>query len=180
MVCAPASPCASCRLIAVILRNLTESDLLVAPPYDFTASQVGYADFAFVVGRFVGLLTAGQVSEWVAKRASIRNNYLREAEGRSPALIPFCVLLAVGIIVGGLGYDRLWSWPIILVVAYGTTSLAVTCIPTIAIAYAVDCYTPIAGDIGVGATVLKNTCVSPTLAISRSSSLSIRLCRVSP
>ncbi len=146
-----------------MVRNLTESDLLSAPPYNFTTSEVGYANFGFVVGGFIGLITAGPFSDWVAKRASIRNNYIREAEGRLPALIPFSILTAIGIIIGGLGYDRLWSWPVILVVAYGTTGLAVTSVPTIAIAYAIDCYTPISGDIMVVATVLKNTCVSSIL-----------------
>ena len=59
--------------------------------------------------------------------------------------------------VGAAGYDGLWDWPVILIVGYGLTGLAVTTIPTISIAYAVDCYKPISGEIMVVATVLKNT-----------------------
>lgn len=138
--------------------NLTESAVLAAPPYNFSASAVGYSNFAFLVGGTIGLLTAGPFSDWVANRATRRNNGIREAEMRLPALIPFFVTTVIGIVVGGLGYQRQWSWPIILVFGYGLTGLSVTTIPTIAIAYAVDCYKPISGEIMVVATVLKNTC----------------------
>ena len=142
----------------LLLWNLTESQLFSAPPYNFSASQVGYVNFAFVVGGLVGLVTAGPFSDWVAYRATKKNNGIREAEMRLPALLPYIVLTAIGIVVGGLGYERLWSWPVILVVGYGFTGLCVTTVPTIAIAYAIDCYKPISGEIMVVATVLKNTC----------------------
>ncbi|KAK4688422.1 hypothetical protein P7C73_g1699, partial [Tremellales sp. Uapishka_1] len=141
----------------LLLWNLTESSLLGAPPYNFTPSQIGYTNFAFAVGGIVGLITAGPLSDYLAKRSTERNGMIREAESRLPALIPFCVLTIIGMVIGGIGYQRVWSWPSILVVAFGFTGLCVTSIPTIAIAYAVDCFTPISGDIMVVATVLKNT-----------------------
>ncbi|KGO45041.1 Major facilitator superfamily domain, general substrate transporter [Penicillium expansum] len=138
--------------------NLTESSVLSAPPYNFSPSSVGYANFAFVVGGLVGLATAGPFSDWVAVRATKRNNGIREAEMRLPALIPYFMFTVVGIVIGGVGYDRLWDWPVVLVVGYGFSGLCVTTVPTIAIAYAVDCYKPISGEIMVVATVIKNTC----------------------
>ncbi|KAK1091080.1 hypothetical protein LTR48_007024 [Friedmanniomyces endolithicus] len=59
-------------------------------------------------------------------------------------------------VVGAVGYQNLWHWPVIIVCGFGFCGLAVTSIPTIAIAYAVDCYKPISGEIMVVATVLKN------------------------
>lgn len=138
--------------------NLTESSVLSAPPYNFSPSSVGYANFAFVVGGLVGLATAGPLSDWVAVRATKRNDGIREAEMRLPALIPYFFITVVGIVVGGVGYDRLWDWPVILVVGYGFSGVCVTAVPTIAIAYAVDCYKPISGEIMVVATVIKNVC----------------------
>ncbi|KAJ5553745.1 Major facilitator superfamily domain general substrate transporter [Penicillium frequentans] len=138
--------------------NLTESSVLSAPPYNFSPSSVGYANFAFVVGGLFGLATAGPLSDWIAVQATERNNGIREAEMRLPALIPYFLFTVVGIVVGGMGYDRLWDWPVVLVVGYGFSGLCVTTVPTIAIAYAVDCYKPISGEIMVVATVIKNTC----------------------
>jgi hypothetical protein len=76
---------------------------------------------------------------------------------RLPALIPYFVTTIIGIVVGGLAYERQWKWQLILVFGYGLTGLSVTTVPTIAIAIAVECYKPIAREIMVVATVLKNT-----------------------
>lgn len=138
--------------------NLTESSILSAPPYHFSPAAVGYSNFAFFIGGTIGLLTAGPFSDWVANRATRRNNGVREAEMRLPALIPFFITTVVGTVVGAIAYQRQWSWPIILIFGYGLTGLSVTTVPTIAIAYAVDCYKPISGEIMVVATVIKNTC----------------------
>ncbi|GMK54030.1 hypothetical protein CspeluHIS016_0106160 [Cutaneotrichosporon spelunceum] len=136
--------------------NLTQSTL-AGPPWNFSPSAMGYSNFAFVVGGFIGLSTAGWLCDWVAERMTVRNNGVREAEFRLIALIPYIAVAIVGIVIGGLGLERGWNWPIILCVGYGATGIIVTSIPTIAIAYAVDSYTHIAGDIMVVATVIKNT-----------------------
>jgi hypothetical protein len=138
--------------------NLTESAFFSAPPYNFTPAGVGYTNFAFAIGGLVGLATAGPFSDWVAMKATRRNNGIREAEMRLPALIPYFITTVIGIVIGGLGYQNLWEWPIILIVGFGFSGLCVTAVPTIVIAYAVDCYKPISGEIMVVATVIKNTC----------------------
>lgn len=66
---------------------------------------------------------------------------------RLPALIPFFITTAIGNVIGGLGYQRQWSWPTMLVFGNGLTGLSVPTVPTIAVAYAVDCYKPMAGEI---------------------------------
>ena len=111
-----------------------------------------------MAGGIIGLLTAGPLSDYVARRAARKNNGVREAEMRLPALIPFTCLMIVGIVVGGLAYQHQWSWPALLVVGYAGAGLTVTSIPTIVIAYAIECYKPLAGEIMVVATVVKNTC----------------------
>ncbi|KAB8226168.1 major facilitator superfamily domain-containing protein [Aspergillus novoparasiticus] len=143
--------------LLLLFFNLTESAVLSAPPYNFSSGAVGYSNFAFFVGGTIGLVTAGPFSDWVADKATRRNRGIREAEMRLPALIPFFITTAIGNVIGGLGYQRRWSWPIILVFGYGLTGLSVTTVPTIAVAYAVDCYKPMSGEIMVVATVVKNT-----------------------
>lgn len=137
---------------------LTESEVLAAPPYNLSTASVGYTNFAFFVGGIIGLLTAGPLSDFVAKWAARKNNGIREAEMRLPALIPFFIITVIGIVVGGLGYQRLWSWPIVVVVGYGFAGVTVTTVPTIVTAYAIDCYRPLSGEIMVMITVVKNTC----------------------
>lgn len=141
--------------------NLTQSPVLSAPPYNFSPSSVGYANFAFVVGGIVGLVSAGPFSDWIAAKATARNNGIREPEIRLPALVPYFATTVVGVVIGGIGYERKWEWPIVLVVGYGLSGLCVTAVPTIAVAYAVDSYKAITGEIMVVATVIKNTCGFP-------------------
>ncbi|CAK3809951.1 Protein HOL1 [Lecanosticta acicola] len=140
----------------LLLFNLTESGLLGSPAYGWDPQQVGYSNFAFFIGGVFGVVTAGPLSDWWARRATIKNNGIREAEMRLPALIPFCCFFLIAHVVGAVGYQRLWPWQAILVCGYGFSGLAVTSIPSISIAYAIDCYKPISGEIMVVGTVLKN------------------------
>lgn len=140
----------------VLFFNITESVVLAAPPYMFNPAQVGYTNFAFVVGALIGLATAGPYSDWVAARATRKNNGIREAEMRLPALWFYMAITMLSLILGGLAYQRQWPWGHIIVWGYGFAGLSVTTVPTICIAYAIDCYKPISGEIMVVATVCKN------------------------
>ncbi|CAI6317840.1 unnamed protein product [Periconia digitata] len=140
----------------VLFFNITESAVLTPPPYLFTPPEIGYTNFAFVVGALIGLATAGPFSDWVAARATRNNNGIREAEMRLPALIPYMVPTILSLILGGIGYQQKWAWGHIIVWGYGLAGLSVTTVPTIAIAYAIDSYKPISGEIMVVATVCKN------------------------
>lgn len=79
--------------------NLTQSQVFAAPPYLFGPAQVGFLNFAFVVGGIIGLLTAGPFSDWVSMRATKRNGGVREAEMRLIALVPYILLCLVGMVV---------------------------------------------------------------------------------
>lgn len=140
----------------VLFFNITESPVLAAPPYLFTPEKVGYTNFAFVVGALIGLATAGPYSDWVAARATRKNGGVREAEMRLPALWFYMAITMLSLILGGLAYQRQWPWGHIVVWGYGFAGLSVTTVPTICIAYAIDCYKPISGEIMVVATVCKN------------------------
>jgi MFS family permease len=140
----------------VLFFNITESPVLAAPPYSFKPDQVGYTNFAFVVGALTGLTTAGPFSDWVAARATSKNGGVREAEMRLPALWLYMIITMLSLILGGLSYQHAWAWGHIVVWGYGFAGLSVTTVPTICIAYAIDCYKPISGEIMVVATVCKN------------------------
>ncbi|KAM3416349.1 hypothetical protein BST61_g7952 [Cercospora zeina] len=140
----------------LLLFNLTESALLSSPPYNWSPSAVGYSNFAFFLGGLIGLLTSGPLSDHTARKATLKNNGIREAEMRLPALLPYIFFFIISHVVGAVGYRQHWPWQAIIVCGFGFSGLAVTSIPSIAIAYAIDCYKPISGEIMVVGTVLKN------------------------
>ena len=137
--------------------NLIESSALGKPPYNFTESQIGYSNFGFAIGSFLGMAVAGTFSDWVSKKATKRNGGVREAEMRLPALLPFLVLTVVGSVVGGLAIERGWAWPVVIIFGYSLTGIYLSTIASITVAYAVDSYKPVFREIMVVGTVIRNT-----------------------
>lgn len=103
------------------------------------------------------MATAGPLSDWVARRMTARNGGVREPEMRLLALVPFVGVMVVGCVVIGVGYHRAWPWEAIVVLGYTFVGVQVIALPTIAVAYAVDCYKPVSGEILVICTAVKNT-----------------------
>ncbi|KAI0012990.1 putative MFS transporter [Xylariaceae sp. FL0662B] len=137
--------------------NLTQAQVFGPPPYLFTPDQIGLVNFAFVVGAVVALVTAGPVSDWIALRRARRNGGVLEAEMRLPALIPYVCANIVGMVVTAVGYQRSWPWQTIVCAGYMLVGLQVVGIPAIAIAYAIDSYKALPGEIMIAATIVKNT-----------------------
>ncbi|KAL6831602.1 hypothetical protein V8C40DRAFT_262911 [Trichoderma camerunense] len=142
---------------ALLAVNILQSPGLSAPPYNFTPAQVGYANFALVVGGVFGLAVAGPWSDYVSQRATIKNKGIREPEMRLISLSPFIVVVIIGLVVFSVGLQEKWPWPAVIIIGFGFVGIQVVAIPTIAITYAIDCYRPISGEIMAIATVCKNT-----------------------
>lgn len=141
----------------VLIFNMTESFILSVAPYDMATDEVGYTNFAFAIGAIIGMATAGPLSDWIIKKATAKNNGVREAEMRLPALIPYAVLVTIGVALSAAAIQRQWPWEVLVIMGYGSAGLGITSLPTIGIAYAIDCYKPISGELMVVGTVLKNT-----------------------
>ncbi|KAK6828247.1 MFS general substrate transporter [Apiospora arundinis] len=137
--------------------NLTQAQVFGPPPYLFTPDQLGFVNFAFVVGAAIALVTAGPFADWIALRRARRNGGVLEAEFRLPALIPYVAICLVGMTVTAVGYQRSWPWAATVVAGYMLVGIQVVGIPAIAIAYAVDCYKSLPGEIMIAATIVKNT-----------------------
>lgn len=84
---------------ALLAVNILQSPGLSAPPYNFTPAQVGYANFALVVGGVFGLAVAGPWSDYVSRKATKRNKGIREPEMRLVSLSPFIAVVIVGLTV---------------------------------------------------------------------------------
>lgn len=136
--------------------NLTQSQALAAPPYNWTPLEVGFTNFAILAGALIGLATAGPFSDWVSDYATRRNKGIREPEMRLVAMIPYVIIMYLGNIVVAVGYQKHWPWQAIVIVGFGAAGLQVAALPSIASTYAVDSYKPVAGSLFVAITVNKN------------------------
>ncbi|KAI1100659.1 putative MFS transporter [Jackrogersella minutella] len=142
---------------SLLALNLTTAQVFGAPPYLFNADQIGLVNFAFVVGAIFALFTAGPLSDRIALRRAKANDGVLEAEMRLPALVPYICANIAGMAVVAVGYQRSWPWEAIVVLGYTLVGLQVVGIPAIAIAYAVDSYKTLPGEIMIAATIVKNT-----------------------
>lgn len=136
--------------------NLTQSQVFAAPPYHMKPMVVGFTNFAVMVGAFIGLATAGPLSDWISARSTRRNNGIREPEMRLPAMIPYVIIMFIGNIVVSIGYERKWAWEVIVIIGYTCAGIQVAALPGIVSTYAVDSYKPVAGPLFVAITVNKN------------------------
>ncbi|CBX91514.1 similar to MFS transporter [Plenodomus lingam JN3] len=151
-----ASFVASWSCSSFLVLNLTQSQVLAAPPYNMKPMVVGFTNFAVMVGAFIGLFTAGPLSDWVSARSTRRNNGIREPEMRLPAMIPYVIIMLIGNIVVSLGYERKWRWEVIVIIGYTCAGIQVAALPGIVSTYAIDSYKPVAGSLMVAVTVNKN------------------------
>lgn len=83
--------------------NLTQSQALAAPPYNWSAETVGQTNWAILVGAAIGLATAGPFSDWVADVMTRRNGGIREPEMRLLAMIPYVIIMYLGNIIVSVG-----------------------------------------------------------------------------
>ena len=136
--------------------NLTQSQVLSEPPYNFKPATVGFTNFAIIVGALIGLFTSGPLSDWVAARSTRKNGGVREPEMRLPAMIPYVIIMFLGNIVVAVGYERKWPWEAIVIIGFTCAGIQVAALPGIVSTYAVDSYKPVAGSLFVAITVNKN------------------------
>ncbi|KAG9503522.1 hypothetical protein J7337_003473 [Fusarium musae] len=136
--------------------NLTQSQVLAAPPYNFSTQTIGFTNFAIFAGALIGLATGGPLSDWVAAKLTARNNGVREPEMRLVAMIPFVLIMYLGNIIVSVGYENHWPWEVIVLIGYSCAGIQVAALPSISSTYAVDSYKPVAGSLFVSITVNKN------------------------
>jgi hypothetical protein len=113
-------------------------------------------NFAILVGAFIGLFTAGPLSDYVSSRSTKRNHGIREPEMRLPAMIPYIIIMYLGNIVVAVGYQHHWPWEAIVLIGFTFAGIQVAALPAIVSTYAVDSYKPVAGSLFVSITVNKN------------------------
>ena len=136
--------------------NLTQSQAFAAPPYNLSSQSIGFTNFAILIGAFIGLATAGPLSDWVSARSTRKNRGIREPEMRLPAMIPYVLIMILGNIVVSVGYQNHWNLWAIVVIGFAAAGLQVAALPAMAMTYSVDSYKPVAGSLMVSVTVNKN------------------------
>ena len=64
--------------------------------------------------------------------------------------------MILGNFIVAFGYERKWSWKVIVIIGYTCAGIQVAALPALVTTYAVDSYKPVAGSVMVAITVVKN------------------------
>ena len=99
---------ASCYLTV----NLTQSEAFGAAPYHYGIQKIGFFNFAELIGAFIGLFTAGPLSDWISAWFTKRNNGVREPEMRLLTLVPYVLIMILGNFIVAFGFENKWNWKV--------------------------------------------------------------------
>ena len=121
-----------------LMINITQSQALASPPFNFTPAAVGYTNLALFVGVSFSLVTAGPLSDWISDKSTVRNGGIREPEMRLPALLPFALCGLVGCVVTAVGFQDGWPWEAVVVVGFGFIGVHTAGLSGITINYVVS------------------------------------------
>ena len=93
-----------------LMITFVQSEALGGKPYRFDSQNVGFTNFASLVGTLLGLLTAGPASDIISATLTKRNNGIREPEMRLLAMVPYVLIMMLGNFVVGFGLQHSWDW----------------------------------------------------------------------
>ncbi|RFU24082.1 hypothetical protein B7463_g12253, partial [Scytalidium lignicola] len=136
--------------------NGTMSLILTAAPYNFSASLVGVAYMAPLIGAAFACLWSGFYADKLAIWFAHRNGGVREAEHRLWSLLVSGFIAPVGLIVWGVGAAHQIHW-IGLMFGIGMLTFSVVCGGATALSYNVDCFKDLAGETLIAVIIVRNT-----------------------
>jgi MFS family permease len=135
---------------------------LFAPPYNFSAKEVGLMNIAPFLGTIPGVFVGGYLNDKSIVLLSKRNFGVYEPEMRLWLALPCAILGPAGVLMLGVGlanvrrphsgtqskcstvdanqpYSQGIAWPL-LAVGFGIFGFTLTVVGSIALSYAMDCY----------------------------------------
>lgn len=124
----------------------TQATVYGLAPYFFTTSQIGFTNFAPLVGSILGLFFGGRFVDWITIKLATRNNGIMEPEFRLYAMVIPTITNSVGLLAYGLPGVTGAHWAISVIIGQGFLGLAMSSSGAICLTYAIDCYGKMASE----------------------------------
>ncbi|EGP88997.1 uncharacterized protein MYCGRDRAFT_70308 [Zymoseptoria tritici IPO323] len=132
------------------------STIMLDPPYNFSASQIGLMSLAPFIGQTLGSLICGPLSDWTVLYLARRNNGIYEPEFRFYLFVPFVPFQLAGAWWFGYALNNGSPWEQVAV-AYGVCNFGMGPLQSVALTYMLDAYNEIVGDALTALTFVRNT-----------------------
>ncbi|ROW06986.1 hypothetical protein VMCG_04064 [Cytospora schulzeri] len=124
----------------LVLISLTLSQILSAPPYNFSVTSVGASNVSSFVASLIGTALAGPLVDGLATFLSKKNKGVFEPEFRLPIMSTYLLFTAAGFFAWGQSLYTKDPWPIPVIVCLGLINLGVQLGTTGVVTYIVDCH----------------------------------------
>lgn len=115
------------------------SEFMIAPPYNFSASDIGLMSLAPFIGTTIGSLVCGPISDTIVLNLARRNNGIYEPEMRFWVFLPFIPFCLAGAWWFGYSLAEGKSW-VQVAVAYGLCTFGSAPLQSLALTYMLDAY----------------------------------------
>ncbi|CAK7211766.1 hypothetical protein SCUCBS95973_001230 [Sporothrix curviconia] len=143
-------------LVWAVVTGSTASEILGAPPYNFSASMVGLSNIAGLLGALVGSLFGGQITDAFTLRMVRRNGGVFEPEMRLWLFTAPMIIIPASILLYGVGAAHGVHW-ISILIGNAALSAANTAAVPLSINYLVDTYRDMAGMAMTVVVIIRNT-----------------------
>ncbi|KAF7555400.1 hypothetical protein G7Z17_g2250 [Cylindrodendrum hubeiense] len=88
---------------------------MIAPPYNFDASQIGLFALAPFIGSVIGTFFGGMLNDRLSIWCAKRNGGIFESEMRLYPAMPSIILILTGTLMFGMGLSYSQPWPVLAV-----------------------------------------------------------------
>jgi MFS family permease len=133
-----------------------EDDYWTAAPYNYGDAADAIMKIPTLIGAIIGCVYGGWFSDVFVRWMAKRNNGISEAEHRLWLMYPPAIICPIGLILFGIGTERVWSWGIPYV-GLGFVGFGWGCGGDLSMAYLMDAYPEIVLEGMVGVSVINNS-----------------------
>jgi hypothetical protein len=137
---------------STIIIQVSASQWLALPPYDWKLSMIGLFNFAGWIGALLSIFVGGVLTDYLVKGIGGHTR----PEKRLPALLIVALLGPPGLVVYGFCLEK-GDPSIGAAFGYAMHSFAFVAASNIVVTYAVDCYKEVAGEAMVILFVIRNS-----------------------
>jgi len=123
----------------IVVFSVINGVIFVAPPYNFTVSQVGLISLSPFILTIIGEIISGPLNDWICLRLTKKNKGIYEPEFRLVLITVVIVLGCVGFFGFGatVHYQTHWSGPVL---TFGLANMALAFASTCVFGYVIDSY----------------------------------------
>ena len=123
----------------IVVFSVVNGVIFVAPPYNFTVSQVGLISLSPFILTILGEIISGPLNDYICLQLTRRNKGIYEPEFRLVLILVVIVLGTVGFFGFGatVHYQTHWSGPVL---TFGLANMALAFGSTCVFGYVIDSY----------------------------------------